>query len=212
MTARYLQTLFTDGVKAAQEANGSRAAYARFDAAPAAPDTLTGREAAFIASRDSFYIASVAENGWPYLQHRGGPRGFVKILDERRLGFADYRGNRQYMSVGNVTKDPRVSLFFMDYPSRARLKLLGRMRSISGAAAQELAEPLTDAVYGAKVERFMLIEVEAFDWNCPQHITPRYTMDEIEPMLATLKQRIAELEAQPLNDAAPHIQERKSQT
>ena len=152
MTARYLQTLFTDSVKAAQEANGSRAAYARVDAAPAAPDALTGRETAFISARDSFYIASVAENGWPYLQHRGGPRGFVKILDERRLGFADYRGNRQYMSVGNVTTDPRVSLFFMDYPSRARLKLLGRMRSISGAAAQELAERL-DRHHGARTRR-----------------------------------------------------------
>lgn len=202
MTARYLQTLFTTSVKAAQEANGSRAAYARIETAPATADVLTEREASFISARDSFYLASVAENGWPYLQHRGGPRGFVKVLDEKRLGFADYRGNRQYMSVGNVAADPRVSLFFMDYPSRARLKVLGRMRIVSGSAAEDLVGSLSDDAYGAKIERFLLVDIEAFDWNCPQHITPRYTIDEIEPMLTSLKQRIAELEAQLLNGAA----------
>lgn len=202
MTARYLQMLFTDSVKAAQEANGSRAAYARLDAAKVAPDFLTEREAAFISARDSFYLASVAENGWPYLQHRGGPRGFVKVLDERRLGLADYRGNRQYVSIGNVAADPRVSLFFMDYPSRARLKVLGRMRSISGAAANDIAASLTDDAYGAKIERFLIVDIEAFDWNCPQHITPRYTMEEIEPMLTPLKRRIVELQSQMQNDAA----------
>ncbi len=209
MTARYLQTLFTNSVKAAQEANGSRAAYARLEATPAAADVLTEREAAFISARDSFYLASVAENGWPYLQHRGGPRGFVKVLNEKRLSFADYRGNRQYVSVGNVAADPRVSLFFMDYPSRARLKVLGRMRMISRAAAEDLAEALADDAYGAKIERFLLVDIEAFDWNCPQHITPRYTMDEIEPMLASLKLRIEELEAQLSTHAvAPELKER----
>lgn len=204
MTARYLQTLFTNSVKAAQQANGSRAAYARLEATPAAADALTEREAAFISARDSFYLASVAENGWPYLQHRGGPRGFVKVLDEKRLGFADYRGNRQYVSVGNVAADPRVSLFFMDYPSRARLKLLGRMRIVSGAAAEDLAGTLADDAYGAKIERFLLVDIEAFDWNCPQHITPRYTIDEIEPMLVSLKQHIAELEARLRNAVDGH--------
>lgn len=195
MTARYLQALFTNSVKAAQEANGSRDAYARFEKTPTEADALTEREAAFISARDSFYLASVAENGWPYLQHRGGPRGFVKVIDEKRLGFADYRGNRQYVSVGNVAADPRVSLFFMDYPSRARLKVLGRMRIVSGSAAEDFERMLTDDAYNAKIERFLLVDIEAFDWNCPQHITPRYTMDEIEPMLASLKQRIGELEA-----------------
>ena len=194
MTARYLQTLFTDSVKSAQEINGSRAAYARFDETPTAPDALSEREAAFIAARDSFYIASVAENGWPYVQHRGGPRGFVKILGERQLGFADYRGNRQYVSVGNAAADPRVSLFFMDYPARARLKLLGRLRSVALSDAGDHASRLVDSEYGARVERLFLIDVEAFDWNCPQHITPRYTMEDIEPMVSALKERIAELE------------------
>lgn len=195
MTARYLQTLFTDAVKAVQEANGSRAAYARLDGEAPEPDALSARESAFISARDSFYIASVSESGWPYVQHRGGPRGFVKVIGERRIGFADYRGNRQYVSVGNIAGDPRVSLFFMDYPARARLKLLGRMRSVTLAEAGEAAERFIDADYGAKIERLFLIDVEAFDWNCPQHITPRYTMDEIEPMLSAMKARIAELEA-----------------
>ena len=194
MTARYLQTLFTDSVKAAQEKNGSRAAYARFDETISAPDALSDREAAFIASRNSFYLASVGENGWPYVQHRGGPRGFVKILGERQLGFADYRGNRQYVSVGNAAADPRVSLFFLDYPARARLKLLGRMRAIDPGEAADVAAPLIDEGYGAKIERFLLIEVEAFDWNCSQHITPRFTLDEIEPILSEWKQRVAGLE------------------
>lgn len=196
MTSRYFDLTFTPAVKAAQEAHGSRSAYARHEGGDGAPDRLSEREAAFIAARDSFYMATVNEAGWPYVQHRGGPPGFVKLIDDRSLGLADFRGNRQYLSVGNLAADNRVALFFMDYPARTRLKLLGRARLVDLAAAPDLKNALIDQQYRAHVERGLVIEVEAFDWNCPQHITPRYTMAEIEPMIAALKARIGELEAQ----------------
>jgi predicted pyridoxine 5'-phosphate oxidase superfamily flavin-nucleotide-binding protein len=194
MTSRYLQTVFTPDVKNAQTDNGSRAAYQRHDDGATEPDALGENEAAFIAARDSFYLASVGATGWPYVQHRGGPKGFVKILGARTIGLADYRGNRQYVSVGNVASADRVSLFFMDYPARARLKLLGRMRVVTLAEAGALAERLIDGDYKAKIERFFIIEVEAFDWNCSQHITPRFTMEDIEPAMDRLKARTVELE------------------
>lgn len=194
MTSRFFKLVFTPAVKAAQEDMGSRQAYARHDELGEVADELGENEANFIAARDSFYIASVTETGWPYLQHRGGPKGFVKVLGSRRLGLADFRGNRQYVSIGNVSVDDRVALFFMDYPQRRRLKLLGRMRTLDLQQAPELTAALVDADYGAKVERGLMIEVEAFDWNCSQHITPRYTGEDLEPVVAELKSRIAELE------------------
>ncbi len=193
MTARYLNLLFTPAVKAVQEKNGSRDAYAKRDSA-SQPDRLAENEAQFIATRDSFYIASVGASGWPYVQHRGGPVGFVKVLDKRTLGFADFRGNRQYVSVGNLADDNRVALFMMDYPRRARLKVLGRARTVDLAGMPELAAALIDETYGAKVERGIIIDVEAFDWNCPQHITERYTLAEIEPTIDAFKSRVSELE------------------
>jgi predicted pyridoxine 5'-phosphate oxidase superfamily flavin-nucleotide-binding protein len=196
MTTRYLQTVFTPNVKAAQTANGSRSAYSRHDEIPTTEDRLSENERAFIQSRDSFYLASVTETGWPYIQHRGGPMGFVRALDDQTLGFADYRGNRQYVSVGNIAANDRVALFFMDYPNRARLKLMGRMRSVEAAADPSLAETLRDADYSAKVERLLLIRVEAFDWNCSQHITPRLPASDVVEAITLLKRRIAELEAQ----------------
>lgn len=196
MTARFLELTFTPSVKAAQEAHGSRGAYARQAESDGASDRLTPREAAFIAERDSFYIATVSETGWPYIQHRGGPSGFVKVIDEGRLALVDFRGNRQYQSVGNLAFDNRVALFFMDYPRRARLKLLGRARMIDLSESPDLRAALVDPGYRAQAERGLLIDVEAYDWNCPQHITPRHTMVEIEPMIAALKSRIADLEAQ----------------
>ena len=195
MTARYLNLLFSPAVKAVQEENGSRDAYAKRDSA-SQPDSLTENEAQFVATRDSFYMASVGAGGWPYVQHRGGPAGFVKVLDERTLGFADFRGNRQYVSVGNLAGDNRVALFMMDYPRRARLKLLGRARTVDLAGISELTAALISKSYGAKVERGIVIDVEAFDWNCPQHITERFTLAEIEPTIDTLKARIAELEVE----------------
>jgi uncharacterized protein len=195
MTSRYLNLVFTPSVKAAQQQNGSRDAYAKRDGA-SEPDRLTQSEAQFIATRDSFYMASVGAAGWPYIQHRGGPPGFIKVLGERTLGLADFRGNRQYVSVGNLADDNRVALFMMDYARRARLKLLGRARTVDLSEAPDLAAALIDPSYNAKVERGLIIDVEAFDWNCPQHITPRFTLAEIEPSVAALKARIAELEAE----------------
>ncbi|MDZ4840885.1 MAG: pyridoxamine 5'-phosphate oxidase family protein [Hyphomicrobium aestuarii] len=195
MTSRFLNLVFTPSVKAAQVANGSRDAYARRDSASEA-DRLTENEIAFIAGRDSFYMATVGAGGWPYMQHRGGPPGFVKILNERTLGLADFRGNRQYVTVGNLVDDDRASLFFMDYVRRARLKLLGRVRAIDLAEAPELSAALVDQDYGAKIERGLIIDVEAIDWNCPQHITPRFTTAELTPTIEALKARIAELEAE----------------
>jgi uncharacterized protein len=193
MGHRFAEIAFTDTVKRLQERMGSRSAYAQREGGAALNAHLGEREAAFIAARDSFYMASVGETGWPYVQHRGGPAGFVRVLDERTLGFADFRGNRQYVSVGNVTTDNRVSLFFMDYPNKARLKLFGRATLIGEDDAPSLAKlELPD--YRARVERGFLIHVEAFDWNCPQHITQRFTLAEIESATAPLRARIAELE------------------
>lgn len=194
MSAHYLNLLFTEGARAAQTTAGSRKAYARADGAPDEPDPLGPRELEFIAGRDMLYMATAGKDGWPYLQHRGGPPGFVKALSDRRLGFADFRGNRQFISLGNLALDGRVSLFFMDYVNRVRLKLIGRMRPVSLTDAPDLGAALIDEDYGAVVERGLVVEVEAFDWNCPQHITPRYTLAELAPTLDGLKRRIAELE------------------
>lgn len=185
MGHRFAEIAFTDSVREFQEALGSRAGYAAMDEGEDSNHMLSAREADFIQARDSFYMASVSETGWPYVQHRGGPPGFVRVLDEQTLGFADFRGNRQYVSVGNLRKDDRVALFFMDYPSRTRLKLLGRVRLV-GPEELELMAELEVADYRAPVERGFLIHIEAFDWNCPQHITPRYTKPEIEALTAPL--------------------------
>lgn len=200
MTSRYLDLVFSDAVKAAQQKNGSRTAYARHDGATvgpdALPDALGEAEIRFLAARDSFYMASTGSGGWPYVQHRGGPSGFVKVLDERRFSFADFRGNRQYLSVGNLSGDDRAAFFFMDYPHRARLKLIGHVRAVTLEDEPDLAATLADGVGGAKIERAFIVDVEAYDWNCPQHITPRFTMEEMTPLLDTLKAKIAVLEAE----------------
>lgn len=195
MTSRFLNLVFTPSVKAAQQHNGSRDAYGRRDGATEA-DRLTENETQFIATRDSIYLASVGAGGWPYIQHRGGPPGFLKIFSDRSIAFADYRGNRQYVSIGNLADDSRIAVFMMDYARRARLKLLGRARTVDLATAPELAAALIDKEYRANVERGIIIDVEAFDWNCPQHITPRYTLAEIELSMSALKRRISELEAE----------------
>ena len=161
-----------------------------------ARDLLGEVECAFIAARDSFYMATVTESGWPYIQHRGGAAGFLQVVGPNLLGFADLRGNRQMLSTGNVAVNDRVALFLMDYPQRSRLKILGHARIMPALSAEpKLVARLAPA--GARgVERIVLIEVEAFDWNCPKFITPRYTRSEIEAFVAPLKTRIAELEAQ----------------
>jgi predicted pyridoxine 5'-phosphate oxidase superfamily flavin-nucleotide-binding protein len=196
MTSRFAQIAFTPVVKQLQEIDGSRASYARREAGGDEPDALGAGEAQFIAERDSFHMATVSAAGWPYLQHRGGPKGFLKVLDAHTLAFADFQGNRQHVSEGNLAGDDRVALILMDYANRRRLKLLGRARVINAAEDAALAASLTAAGYRAKVERVMVIHVEAFDWNCPQHITPRYTEEELAPVLAPFQARIAELEEQ----------------
>jgi predicted pyridoxine 5'-phosphate oxidase superfamily flavin-nucleotide-binding protein len=194
MGHKFAEIAFTPSVRGVQEEMGSRASYARMERGPDFNDALGPDEAAFIGARDSFYMATVGETGWPYVQHRGGPAGFVKVLDAKTLGFADFRGNRQYVSVGNVMRDDRVSLLFMDYPNRARLKLLGRATLI-GPERPELLDRLAVPSYRARIERGFLVRVEAFDWNCPQHITQRFTRAEVEEATAPLRRRIAELEA-----------------
>lgn len=139
-------------------------------------------------------MATVSETGWPYLQHRGGPDGFVKLLGPSTLGVADFRGNRQYISRGNLSQNNRAALFFMDYPNRRRLKLLTRVSIVDFSKRPDLGAALADAAYPASIERGLTFEVEAFDWNCPQHITPRFTADEIQPAMAKLKSRIKSLE------------------
>ena len=184
---------FTPRVQALQTRYGSRRAYAR--RSEGALETLGPDERAFIESRDSFYLGTVGETGWPYIQHRGGPKGFLRVLDEHTLAFADFRGNKQYISAGNVAGDDRIVLFLMDYPSQARLKLFARVRLVELDAEPELIELLVVPGYDARVERAFVFHVEGFDWNCPQHITPRYTAEEIEAAVAPLKARIAELES-----------------
>ena len=181
--------MFTNGVRAEQEQRGSRKAYAQMTAQPA-PEALGAREEAFIEARDSFYLASVNEEGWPYIQHRGGPKGFLKVTGPRQLAMADYRGNRQYVSTGNIKHDERVSLFLMDYPNKARLKILARAKIVDLDSDPSLAAKLADPE-GGKVEQLMTFEVEAFDWNCPQFITPRFTADDIRE---TLGPKLDELE------------------
>lgn len=193
MGHKFAELAFTPKVKATQEQNGSRRAYSRMETGEDSHDILGPNEAAFIAARDSFYMASVSETGWPYIQHRGGPAGFIRVLDEKTIGLADFRGNRQYVSVGNLKTEDRVSLFLMDYPNRARLKVLGRARVVD-AKDNETLRRFSVPGYKAQVERGIVISIEAFDWNCPQHITPRFSLAEIEEGTAPLRRRIAELE------------------
>lgn len=197
--SRFSTIAFTPAVKAVQVEQGSRAAYARAEARErgelAGPgDALGDDEIAFLAARDSCYLASVGEGGWPYVQHRGGPPGFVRVLDPHTLGFADLRGNRQYISVGNVGGDPRVALIFMDYPNQARLKVLARARLVTSAEAPDVLARLVVPGTTARVERGFVLDVEGFDWNCPQHITPRFTAAEIQAQVAPLHERLLALE------------------
>ena len=180
MARNYLRTVFTDAARALQAADGSRPGYARLEAsADGTPDALTARELDFIAGRDSFYLATVTSDGWPYVQHRGGPPGFLRALPGNRLGFADYRGNRQHVSTANISSEPRVSLFLMDYPNQRRLKLLGHARVVTGAADPALLRALAPPGYAAVPERAYLIDVIGYDWNCPQHIVPRYSAADL---------------------------------
>ena len=194
---RFHELAFTPLVKAQQARHNSRSQYERMQRSSAIGDTLGPDEQEFIQLRNSFYMASVSETGWPYMQHRGGSVGFVKVLSPSLLGFADLRGNKQYISLGNFQHDSRVALFFMDYPNQTRLKILGRVEvHEQDALAPGLIASLRTTEPNAVVERAILIHVEGFDWNCPQHITPRYTLEELEPKLAPLRQRLQDLEVE----------------
>ena len=186
MAHKFAEIAFTRTVKQVQEKMGSRSGYSSIESGPDRNNLLRDRERGFIEARDSFYIASVSETGWPYIQHRGGPAGFLKVIDQSTIGFADYSGNRQYITTGNVLTNDRVALFMMDYPNKRRLKLLGRM-TLVGSDQPDLFEQLQDGDYNAQVEKGMIIRVEAFDWNCPQHITPRYTQSEVEALLESMR-------------------------
>lgn len=191
MRTRFLRTLATPAVQAEQ--------VRYYGLARVPPETervqpLGAEERGFIAECDSFYLATVTEDGWPYVQHRGGPKGFLRVLDDRRLAFGDYNGNRQLISTGNVQARHRVALFLMDYPARERLKLLGLARVRPANEAGEVLASLP-APRNATIERVFEIEVVGFDWNCPKYITPRFTADEVRAELLPLQRRIAELEA-----------------
>jgi len=193
MADKFMQLVLTPAVQRAQDKY-----FGKHGAVENAPETdpFTPSEAYFISSRDSFYMATVSETGWPYVQHRGGPPGFVKVLGPNLIGFADFKGNRQLVSTGNLDATERVALFMMDYPHRTRLKLLGHARVLDARDHPELVDQLTPEALRSKVERLFLIQVISYDWNCPQYITPRFTAAEVADYVAPLKARIAELEAE----------------
>jgi predicted pyridoxine 5'-phosphate oxidase superfamily flavin-nucleotide-binding protein len=193
MAQKFLELTFTPAVQTAQARQFGRSVRLP-EGAP--PDALTDDEIDFIQSRDSFYLATVSETGWPYVQHRGGAPGFLRVLSPSQLGFADYQGNRQLLSTGNLSVNDRVSLFLMDYPHRTRLKILGRARVLDAREHPDLVEKLAEPAARPITERLMLIDVVGYDWNCPKYITPRYTAAEVERAVAPLHARIAELEAQ----------------
>lgn len=197
MPHAFASIVFTPSVKEAQQRDGSRAGYARnFEGGTEVfNDRLGEAETDFIAQQRSFYMATVSETGWPYLQHRGGPRGFLKVLDDKTVAFADYAGNRQLISVGNLAGNDRVSLILVDYARRVRLKLLGRLAVQDLAPSDPLFQTLVEPTYRARPQRVMRITVEGFDWNCPQHIPLRIDAEDVQRALDQRDARIAELEA-----------------
>ncbi len=195
MSYGFLDIAVTPSVRAAQKAMGVDHMWQDFKG-DREFDRLTENEAAFIADRDSFYMATVSETGWPYVQHRGGPRGFLKVMDDRTLAFADYRGNRQYISTGNVAANDRACLFLMDYARRARLKIYAHVEEVALDAEPDLITLVTDPNYRARSERIFRLRIESFDWNCPQHITPRFTEGEVNEAVRPLRDRLAQLESE----------------
>jgi hypothetical protein len=179
MNKNFTKFAFTDSVKKAQEHYGTRRPYARMEAS-GDRYMLTAKESAYIQTRDSFYMATVGENDWPYVQFRGGPKGFLKVIDDTTLGYADFRGNGQYISTGNMQANNKAALILMDYPSQQRLKIWVETNIIEAEQDRDLLRQLEIPDYKARIERLMILSIKAYDWNCPQHITPRYTVEEIE--------------------------------
>ncbi len=194
MPYHFLEVAVTPSVRAAQSAMGVDQIWLGNDSRPS--DTLTEDEIAFIAARDSFYMASVSETGWPYVQHRGGNAGFLKVVDQRTLAFADYRGNRQYISTGNLAANDRACLFLMDYARRARLKIYVHVDRLTLDADPTLNDLVSDPTYKGRAEGIFRLRLEAYDWNCPQHITPRYTQQQVEQAVAPIREKLLQLETE----------------
>ncbi|WP_426239276.1 pyridoxamine 5'-phosphate oxidase family protein [Pararhizobium sp. DWP1-1-3] len=194
MPYHFLEVAVTPSVRAAQADMGVDQIWLGEHDRPS--DTLTENEIAFIAARDNFYIASVSGTGWPYVQHRGGKIGFLKVVDPQTMAFADYRGNRQYISAGNFAANDRACLFLMDYVRRTRLKVYAHVERLTLDADQSLTDLVSDPTYRGRAERIFKLRLEAYDWNCPQHITPRYTEQQVEQAVAPLRQKLQQLEAE----------------
>ncbi|WP_263357673.1 pyridoxamine 5'-phosphate oxidase family protein [Acidicapsa ligni] len=188
--------LFTPVVKKLQERYGSRRQYERIAGSSAAREHFTAFEKEFLSDRDNFYWATISSSGWPYVQHRGGPPGFLKVIDDHTLAFADFSGNKQYITTGNLLTDNRAAMIFVDYPNQARLKVLGRVDVLERKDAAAWVDRVKVAGYKASIERVLVIHVEAFDWNCQQHIVPRYTADQIHAAVHEIEERVVALEAE----------------
>jgi predicted pyridoxine 5'-phosphate oxidase superfamily flavin-nucleotide-binding protein len=186
--------VFTPLVKKLQEKYGSRRQYERMENLGAAQNRLTEFETEFVAERDSFYMATTGATGWPYVQHRGGIKGFLKVIDDRTLAFGDLRGNKQYISTGNLLTDDRVAIIMIDYPRQARLKILGRIETLEGEKAEGWLDKVRMRGEKTPIERVFVIHVEAYDWNCPQHITPRYSVEELRDGMKDVEKRMQALE------------------
>ena len=194
MAAKFQKLALTETVRRAQEHY-----YGKSQNSEGTPenDPLTQDEIRFIQARDSFYMATVSETGWPYIQHRGGQAGFLRVLGPTTLAFADYKGNRQLLTTGNLAASDKVALFLMDYPQRTRLKILGHVRVEDAREHPDLIAQLAEPEARNKVERLFFIEVVSFDWNCPQYITPRYTVEEMKDVMSELQEHIAERNLNP---------------
>jgi predicted pyridoxine 5'-phosphate oxidase superfamily flavin-nucleotide-binding protein len=186
--------VFTPLVKKLQERYGSRRQYERMENSGASQDRFTPFETQFLAERDSFYWATIGTTGWPYVQHRGGPKGFLKVIDDHTLALGDFRGNKQYISTGNLLTDNRVAMIMVDYPRQARLKILGRVEIFEGEKAESWLTLVRVPGEKTVIERVFVIHVEAYDWNFPQHITPRYTAEEIREGMQAVEKRVQALE------------------
>lgn len=189
----YAELAFTDAIKKLQERLGSRLSYDRMEKTSYV-DGLTEHEIDFIAQIDSFYLASFGENGYPYIQHRGGPKGFIRVIDKSTIGIVDFIGNRQYISAGNISENPKVSLILLSYPLRTRLKIYAEAEIVELGEDKSLYDFLRPKDYKFKPERMMIFKITAYDWNCPQHINPKYTVEEIRELLEPQKQYIDTLE------------------
>ena len=188
--------VFTPVVKQLQERYGSRHQYERVTRSGASRDRFTAFEVEYLAERDSFYWATIGSTGWPYVQHRGGPKGFLKVIDDHTLALADFRGNKQFISTGNLLTDNRVAMIVADYPRQARLKILGRVEVLDGERTAEWIDRVRMPGYKAIIERVFVVHVEAYDWNCPQHITPRYTAEEIQSAVHDLEEKLRLIEVE----------------